>query len=143
MRNGPYILVVAPDDFPGMKYRGRYAYEHTVVWWKNTGTVPGPGLVLHHKNENKHDNRFENLEIQTRGAHTTEHCLLPPVVLKCAFCSDPIKKTGAEVRFRASIGQKDFCCSRSCAGKRRWVRDGGWVKKSRFPRRLNRRVAAR
>lgn len=40
MRCGPYILIIPPPEYPGKKYRGRYAYEHHVVWWENTGGDP-------------------------------------------------------------------------------------------------------
>lgn len=78
MKNGPYELVVAPPGFPGKRYRGRYAYEHTVVWWQHTGEVPGPDETIHHKNENKRDNRFDNLERKTRSRHTRDHNLQIP-----------------------------------------------------------------
>lgn len=38
-----------------------------------------PGYVVHHKNENKKDNRPENLEIITRGEHTRMH--LPQMIM--------------------------------------------------------------
>ena len=34
MKNGPYILVAALETYPGKKYRGKYCYEHHMVWWK-------------------------------------------------------------------------------------------------------------
>jgi len=44
------------------------------------GPVPAPGLgqqsdqyVIHHKNEDKLDDRIENLELLTFGQHTTLH----------------------------------------------------------------------
>ena len=40
MINGDYILVVAPPDYPGVKYRGRYCYEHRLVWWKEHNFLP-------------------------------------------------------------------------------------------------------
>ena len=33
MINGDYILVVAPDDYPGVRYREKYCYEHYLVYW--------------------------------------------------------------------------------------------------------------
>lgn len=33
----------------------------------------GPGQVRHHKDENKENNAPGNLEVQNRGAHTTDH----------------------------------------------------------------------
>jgi hypothetical protein len=31
VRNGKYTLVVAPAEYPGMRYRGRYVYEHHLL----------------------------------------------------------------------------------------------------------------
>ena len=73
MKNGPYTLVKAPEDYPGKKYRGKYVYEHHLVWWKETGEIVPPGCNVHHKNEIKTDNRFDNLEILSHQEHAKEH----------------------------------------------------------------------
>lgn len=50
-----------------------YAYEHLVVWVSHgMGGVP-EGFLLHHKNENKQDNRIENLECISRSCHNKLH----------------------------------------------------------------------
>lgn len=72
MRNGNYELVLAPEDYPGRKYRGRYCYEHRLVVWQKTGQLPDD-LVIHHINENKRDNRISNLQVLTREEHTHLH----------------------------------------------------------------------
>ncbi len=33
----------------------------------------GPGMVRHHKDENKENNAKENLEVEPRGKHTARH----------------------------------------------------------------------
>lgn len=33
----------------------------------------GPGMVRHHENEDKTDNRAENLTVEPRSAHTARH----------------------------------------------------------------------
>lgn len=73
MKNGPYELVVAPPEYPGKLYRNKYCYEHHLVWWLGTGNLPASDEVIHHRNEQKRDNRFENLELKTKARHTTEH----------------------------------------------------------------------
>lgn len=73
MRNGPYELVIAPSDYPGMRYRGRYCYEHTLVYWRTHGVLPGPGDVIHHKDTDRRNNVPDNLEMKTRSEHTSEH----------------------------------------------------------------------
>ena len=73
MKNGPYELVVPPYRYPGKRYRGRYAYEHHVVWWETTGQAVGDGFVVHHKNGDRRDNDFGNLEVLPKGEHTGLH----------------------------------------------------------------------
>ena len=75
IKNGrdPYVMVRAPASFPGRKYNGLYCYEHTLVWWKNNGSVPASGYVLHHTNEDVEDNRIENLELKSRSVHSSDH----------------------------------------------------------------------
>ena len=73
VKNGDYELVVAPSDYPGTKYRGRYVYEHHLVWWRTTGETVPKGSVLHHRNEEKRDNRFANLELKDVAAHARGH----------------------------------------------------------------------
>lgn len=73
MINGDYILVVAPEAYPGKKYRNKYCYEHHLVYWYNTGIVPSKTQLIHHINENKHDNSFENLELKDKSEHSRDH----------------------------------------------------------------------
>ena len=69
MKNGPYELVIPPPEYPGKRYRGRYAYEHRVNWWRKTKKNPDDfdGLIVHHKNDKKRDNSPDNLEQMLRG----------------------------------------------------------------------------
>ncbi len=73
MINGDYILIKAPSEWTGKKYRDRYIYEHHYVYWKHTGICINENQIIHHLNENKHDNRFDNLELQTRKGHASHH----------------------------------------------------------------------
>jgi len=75
MKNGPYELVVAPEDFPGKKYRGRYCYEHTLVYWKEHGVLPASDETIHHKNGDRRDNDPANLELSSRAEHSRSHAL--------------------------------------------------------------------
>ncbi len=118
MRNGEYLLMVAPEDFPGLKYRGRYCYEHTLVYWRNTGIVPGPGECIHHKNEKKHDNRFKNLELKNKGEHVRDHSLERGRIvleLRCPSCHEVFERD----RRQTHLGKrsKRTFCSRQCSGR--------------------------
>ena len=114
MRNGPYELIVAPEDYPGKRYRGRYAYEHHVVWWLKTGDLIPDGWVIHHKNEDKRDNRFRNLELKTVAVHTSEHQKPAEMqILKCTWCKEKFEKPVRYVKSKKKQGQKRFYCCRS------------------------------
>lgn len=53
--------------------RNGYAYEHLLVWVSAGYRRPLPGELLHHKNEDKTDNRLSNLDLMTRAAHNALH----------------------------------------------------------------------
>jgi hypothetical protein len=46
--------------------------EHRKVWQEFNGQIPD-GVIVHHKNENKLDNRIENLQLITKSEHNTLH----------------------------------------------------------------------
>ena len=93
-------------------------YEHHLVWWKKTGELISAGLVIHHKNDDKRDNRFSNLKMKTAGAHTGDHNRVPRVELKCPWCSKEFSLLPSKLKCRqkANPSGKVFC-SRSCGAK--------------------------
>lgn len=68
-----YVLVLNPDH-PRANKRG-YVAEHILVAETFYGPIPKTHEV-HHKNEVKHDNRPENLQVLPRGEHRRLHNLL-------------------------------------------------------------------
>ena len=50
-----------------------YTYEHLVVWCSAGNARPSDDETLHHRNEDKTDNRIGNLELLTRGDHNSLH----------------------------------------------------------------------
>ena len=51
-----------------------YVLEHRLIIEKNIGRIINKNELVHHKNGIKSDNRISNLEIISRGVHTTLHC---------------------------------------------------------------------
>jgi len=43
-------------------------YVHRILWEKHYGKIPN-GYVIHHKNNVRHDNRIENLELLPKRIH--------------------------------------------------------------------------
>ena len=118
-----YIYVKAPEGFPQEKCCQGYCAEHHLVFWEHTGIVPGPNEVVHHKNLNPIDNRFENLELKSNSGHAREHALAQPVKmarLKCPGCGQafekPYRRTHLVNKNRATF------CSRKCFHKFRGLR---------------------
>ena len=120
MKNGPYELVHAPQDYPGKRYRGLYIYEHHLVWWQQTKTLVPIGMILHHKNHKKRDNRFENLELLSNSSHVVEHgkerSERTLIETKCGYCGIVFKRTRRYLNMRLKLRPVLFC-SRSCGAK--------------------------
>lgn len=117
MKNGPYTLIVPPADYPGKRYRGRYAYEHIVVFWQTHGYVPSRGVVVHHKNELKTDNAPSNLEAKSNQSHVREHHALPSMTdLKCGWCGVGFSRRTKNYDQAAKL-RSVFFCTRSCGAK--------------------------
>lgn len=51
---------------------GREVQEHRWVWEQANGPIP-PGYEVHHRNDNKLDNRIENLELLSKPEHGRLH----------------------------------------------------------------------
>lgn len=67
-----YVKVRVGTDHPLADPNG-YAYEHLVVWCAAGRPRPGDGETLHHRDEDKTNNRLGNLELLTRGEHNAHH----------------------------------------------------------------------
>ena len=119
MRNGKYELVVAPVNYPGTKYRGKYCYEHILNYWKNTNKLPGEGYEIHHLDGNHRNNKIENLLLVTSKEHRKIHADLqrkPPVEKECSNCSVSISIPFKHFRGKSQAGQANFFCSKKCVG---------------------------
>lgn len=113
MKNGDYILVIAPEWFKGKRYRGRYCYEHHLVWERETGLPVPEGCIIHHKDHDKHNNVIENLQLMPTGDHARLHKRpKKKALLRCPNCGEQFVRDARNLPFRNLV-----FCSRHCVGK--------------------------
>lgn len=67
-----YFYLYMPNH-PNAIKKGRYIAEHRYNLEQKLGRLLNHNEVAHHINENKKDNRFENLEVLTRAEHNRKH----------------------------------------------------------------------
>ena len=118
MKNGDYILVVAPPDYPGRLYRRKYCYEHYLRFWQERKILPKEDEVIHHLDGNKHNNDINNLVIIGKVEHISFHSRQRTkrmVILKCPVCGKEFIKEKRKTHLIKG-GQATYC-SRECCYK--------------------------
>lgn len=75
-------------------------------------------MHVHHKNEDKRDNRFSNLEAITPTRHGKIHKIEPEIaILTCALCGSVFERQAKYIKTKRKQGQVDFYCNRICMGR--------------------------
>jgi len=120
MKNGKYILVVPPKKYKGTLYRGRYAYEHHVVWCLAAGPIP-KGFHVHHIDQDTNNNSIDNLCLMSSKAHNAFHASLKKVgmvTLTCSNCEKPFAIEARKYKGKVYSGYSNFYCGRVCMGSK-------------------------
>jgi len=92
-----------------------YVLYHRVIIENYIKRLLLPHEIVHHKNENKKDNRIENLEILTKIEHINLHRKEKEFIeLVCAYCGFSFVKEKRNWKSQTKNGQINFYCCRKC-----------------------------
>lgn len=117
VRKGDYDYAVVKNH-PAASVYG-YVLHHRVVVEIHLGRLLNSNEVVHHINENKRDNRIENLEVMSKGDHERLHGLEKGKTvtdLCCPWCKTNFTKPYRHTHLGKKRGSYTTC-SPSCRGK--------------------------
>jgi hypothetical protein len=113
---GDYNYCVVRDHPKSTK--NDYVLEHRVVVENSIGRMLKENEVVHHINEDKKDNRLENLQIMTRSEHASHHAPKGRAMVKliCPECELQFERERRQTHIVKPKQKRTFCC-RSCSAK--------------------------
>lgn len=105
-------------DYP-RSFKDGYAFRAHIVWWLTTQIIPKDGEEIHHCDEDKLNDTFDNLKLLIKKQHDDYHAqklLMNRTELVCDWCGNTFKR----VAYRANNPTKYKFCSRKCNIQHRW-----------------------
>jgi hypothetical protein len=109
--NDGRVRLSVKKKYPGAQPSGGYALRSRIVWWLNTGEIiKGLKFNIHHKNGNRADDRFENLEKIDHADHSRQHNPFKLVARRCIRCSKQFQING----WRLKEKSRGKFCSQEC-----------------------------
>ena len=85
-KGGGYRYCRTEPPHPRRNSKGLYPL-HRVLMENKVGRQLGPGEIVHHKDENKENDRIGNLELKTRSEHSAHHAKkVKKVECYCGHC---------------------------------------------------------
>ena len=116
IKKGDYLYAKVADH-PKATKKG-YVLMHRVVMENYLGRYLNDNEIVHHVNEDKKDNRIENLISMTHSEHTALHAAVGRAMenLVCPECSKEFSREKRNTYLTKKMYINTFC-SRSCNGK--------------------------
>lgn len=119
-----YILEWVGYDYPGAQ-SGRML-QHRLVMERFLGRSLTENEEVHHINEDKTDNRIENLKLVSSSTHQSyhnnenSHNRKPKVIVRCEVCDKTIQIAPWQAKLIGTSYQKKYCslaCKQKAWGK--------------------------
>lgn len=119
IKKGDYLYALVPDH-PNATRNG-YVLMHRVVMENHLGRLLEKNEIVHHLDEDKHNNAIENLQVMDRKEHNRMHSSTGRTIVElvCPCCGKTFSR-----ELRNVHGGLSFC-SRSCNGK--YQRERNWT----------------
>ena len=114
-KGGGYMYARTNPPHPKANSNGLYPL-HRVLIENKLKRFLQPNEIVHHRNENKSDNRIENLEVLSRSHHSRLHVKSVPLIeIECDWCKEnfSLKLHTYRLRLKRNKTSKLFC-SRNC-----------------------------
>lgn len=117
---GRYLYCRTDPMHPQANSKGLYPL-HRVVMANYIGRILRPDELVHHRNENKFDNRKSNLEMVSRPEHARHHALQnspQQIKMRCPVCKTEFEVLPSVHKKRMGCNKNGLLfCSRSCGVK--------------------------
>lgn len=119
IKKGDYLYALVPDH-PNATRNG-YVLMHRVVMENHLGRLLEKNEIVHHLDEDKHNNAIENLQVMDSKEHNRMHSSTDRTIVElvCPCCGKTFSR-----ELRNVHGGLSFC-SRSCNGK--YQRERNWT----------------
>ena len=114
---GDYLYAIVPEH--PKRTKNNYVLAHRVIVENFLGRLLNDDEVVHHINENKKDNRIENLQVLSASEHAKLHKSeigRTMLMIKCPGCGKIFHREKRDTHIIKKKA-KYTCCSPQCRGR--------------------------